>query len=528
MPGTSRARDKARPGKREGQAPDEVMDLKAAADFLKVSKPTFYRWLAQGKIQGFKAGQQWRFYRRDLEKFLETEEPMVLQVGVDELEQAVREARKARGLAPIEWNEPGQLLAPPSDSETAEENAIPRIVNTIIADAIDGRASDIHIDGNADGAPIRYRIDGVLTEAMTVPRKAQTAIVSRLKLMAECDISERRVPQHGRIHVKHHGREYDLRVTSVPAVFGESAIMRILDQSSVLIGPDKLGLSGSVRQAFERKLREAQGLIIVTGPSGSGRTTTLYSALNLINSPQKKTVTIEDPVEYRLRGVMQVQVNRKAGLTFAAGMRTFLRCDPDIIMVGELHDLETAEICTQAAMTGHIVLTTMLPPDSVSVITRLLDMGVEPFLVSASLSAVLAQRLLRKVCPSCKTEYRPSAAVLGRLGLADVGRGCPSPPPSSAGLGKPALQVARTKFYRGGGCERCLHNGYYGRTGVFELLEMNERLREVVARRAAADELRAAAVEGGMVPMLQDGLEKAKQGVTTVEELMRVVTLYHG
>jgi type IV pilus assembly protein PilB len=300
-----------------------------------------------------------------------------------------------------------------------------------------------------------------------------------------------------------------LRVTSVPAVFGESAIMRILDQSSVLIGFDKLGLSGPVRQAFERKLCEAAGLIIITGPSGSGRTTTLYSALNLINSPEKKIVTIEDPVEYRLRGVTQVHVNRKAGLTFAVGLRMFLRCDPDIILAGELRDLETAEICTQAAMTGHIVLTTMLPRDSVSVITRLVDMGVEPFLVSASLSAVLAQRLVRKVCPSCKTEYRPSAAVLQRLGLSHE-------------------EIARTKFYRGAGCERCFHNGYYGRTGIFELLEMNERLREVVARRAAADELRAAAVEGGMVPMLQDGLEKAKQGVTTVEELMRVVTLYHG
>ena len=509
MAKAKRGKSKAREEEPEAIVPDEVMDLKAAADFLKVSKPTFYRWLAQGKLKGFKAGQQWRFYRRDLEKFLESDEPVAMQVDVEHLEEVVRQARKARGLAPIEWNEPGQLLAPPAPGETAEESVIPRIASTIIADAIDGRASDIHIDGNADGALIRYRVDGVLTEAMTVPRKAQIAIVSRLKYLGDMDLAERRLPQNGLIRVRHHGRDYDVRVFTVPAIFGESAIIRILDQSSVLLGFEQLGLSKLMQAAFERHLRRPQGLIVVTGPTGSGRTTTLYSALHLLNSPQKKVVTIENPVEYRLRDVMQVHVNRKAGLTFALGVRTFRYCDPDIIAVGDLEDLETAEICMQAAMTGHIVLTAMLPSEALSVITRLVDMGVEPFLLGSALSAVLAQRLLRKVCPSCKTEYKPSPAGLRRLGMSDQ-------------------EIARTKFCRGAGCKECHNYGFYGRTGIFGLLEVDDRLREMIARGAPTAELRAAAVESGMVTMLQDGLEKAKQGVTTIEELMRVLALHSG
>jgi excisionase family DNA binding protein len=497
------------PSKGEVVAPDEVLELKAAADFLKVSKPTFYRWLAQGRLKGFKAGQQWRFYRRDLEKFLETDEPVVLPAGGDELEQAVGAARKARGLSPIEWNEPGELLAPRPEDETPEEGVIPRVVATIIADAIDGRASDIHIDGNREGARVRYRIDGVLTDVMTIPRTAQIAIVARLKLDGDMDVVERRMPQNGRIHVTHHGRAYDLRIQTMPAVFGEALMMRILDQSSVLIGFDKLGMTPAMRKAFERHLHANQGLIIATGPSGSGRTTTLYSALNLINTPQKKIVTIEDPVEYTLRDLMQVHVNRKAGLTFAVGVRSLLRSDPDIIMIGDVRDLEVAEITMQAALTGQIVLTAMLPGDAVSVITRLADMGVEPFLIGSALSAVLAQRLLRKVCPSCKTEYKPSPAGLRRLGMSDD-------------------EIARSKFYRGAGCEQCLHMGYYGRTGIFELLEMDDRLREMIASRASLAELHAAAVEAGMVTLLQDGLEKAKQGITTIEELMRVLGHAYG
>jgi len=489
----------AKSPRKSGRAPAErgdVLDLKAAADFLKVSKPTFYRWLAQGKIKGFKAGTQWRFYRADLENFLHAEEPSALQVDSDALRAAVAKARKARKLKPITWPE----------AETPEESTVIGTVHTLIGDAIEARASDIHLDNNADETLIRYRIDGVLNEAMTLPRDASNSLVARLKLMGDMNISERRLPQNGRISIDYQGRDYDVRVTTVPAIFGESAICRILDQSSVLIGLDKLGLSKPMQQAFEKALHLPNGLIVVTSPSGSGRTTTLYSSLNLVNSPDKKICTIEDPAEYRLRNVMQVHVNRKAGLTTAAALRTFMRSDPDIIMVGDLRDLETAEACINAAMTGHLVLTAMLPADAPSVITRLVEMGLEPFLVSASLQAVLAQRLVRRVCPHCTEEYEPSPDLLRRLEK------------------ETDLDISRAKFRRGKGCSDCRSTGYRGRTGLFELLEIDYRLRELIARPVSTAELRAAAIDLGMTTMLKDGVEKAMHGITTIEEVMRVLT----
>jgi excisionase family DNA binding protein len=314
----------AKPAPKKQHAPPagEVLDLKSAADFLKVSKPTFYRWLAQGKIKGHKAGNQWRFYRADLENFLHAEEPSALQVDSDALRQAVQQARKARNLPPPEWPE----------AETPEESTVIGTINMLIRDAIDARASDIHIDNNSDETLIRYRIDGVLTEAMTLPKPASRPLVSRLKLMGDMNISERRIPQHGRITVGYRDLDFDVRVTTMPAMFGESAMCRILDQSSILIGLDKLGLSTPMQEDFERILRRNTGMVIVTGPSGSGRTTTLYSALNLLNSRRIKIVTIEDPVEYRLRDTMQVHVNRKAGLTFPVALRMFMHADPDLIL----------------------------------------------------------------------------------------------------------------------------------------------------------------------------------------------------
>ncbi|MDH4179971.1 MAG: ATPase, T2SS/T4P/T4SS family, partial [Armatimonadota bacterium] len=345
---------RAKSSRKSDRAPEErgdVLDLKSAADFLKVSKPTFYRWLAQGKIKGHKAGNQWRFYRADLEHFLRAEEPSALQVDSDALRQAVQKARRARKLPPIEWPE----------AETPEESTVIGTVNMLIHDAIDARASDIHLDNNADEMLVRYRIDGVLTEVMALPKGASRPLVSRLKLMGDMNINERRLPQNGRITINYHGRDYDVRVTTAPAMFGESAICRILDQSSILIGLDKLGLSTPMQEDFERILGRNTGMIIVTGPSGSGRTTTLYSALNLLNSRRIKIVTIEDPVEYRLRDTMQVHVNRKAGLTFPVALRMFMHCDPDVILVGELRDIETIGGCASAAMTGHLVLTATLP-----------------------------------------------------------------------------------------------------------------------------------------------------------------------
>jgi len=476
----------------------QVLDLKSAAAFLKVSKPTFYRWLAQGKIKGFKAGQQWRFYRRDLEQFLQAEEPSALLADAEKLRQAVERGRKARGLRAADWT--------PIEDQSPEESAVIRAVNIIVADALEARASDIHMDNGPDETLVRYRIDGVLQEAMRLPREASRPMVARLKLLGDMNISERRAPQYGRISIKHQGKDYDLRVTTLPAMFGESAIARILDQSSVLIGVDRLGFSEQMRKALERVLHYSPtGLVVVTGPAGCGKTTTLYSILHQINSPERKIVSIEDPVEYCLPNTMQVHVNRKAGLTMAVALRAFVRADPDIILVGAVQDLETAEQCVQAALTGHLVLTAMLPGDAPSVVTRLIDMGLDPFLISGCLAAVLAQRLVRRVCQKCKAKHTPSESVLQRLGE------------------QTGLDLARAKFACGKGCEECRGTGYRGRAGIYELMEVDEKLRELIARPASTSELREAATEGGMTTMLRDGIEKAAQGITTIPEVLRVL-----
>jgi excisionase family DNA binding protein len=490
------------------EASGEVLDLKAAADFLKVSKPTFYRWLAQGKIKGSKAGTQWRFYRSDLESFMQSAEPSALQVDADSLRQAVDAAREAKGLPRIDWSWPGPLGIG-ADSEAPEERTLVRVVEMLMTDAIEARASDIHMDVERDRVWVRYRVDGVLSEVMSLPKEAGRPIVSRLKLLADCEVGERRVPQHGRIRISYQGREYDLRTATFPAVFGESIVLRILDQSSVLIGLEKLGFPAATREAFERVLRVPQGLVIVTGPAGSGRTTTLYSALNLLKDPEKKIVTIEDPVEYQLGGVMQMHVNRKAGMPFDIGMRYLVRGDPDIILVGELRDQGTAEACMAAALTGHLVLTAMLPPTAPEVITRLLDMGLEPFMVGASVKAVLAQRLVRRVCPNCTGEYRPNPETLKRL-------------ERQAGM-----DLSHAVFHRGSGCAECRGFGYKRRTALFELMEVDEVMREMIVGRASAAEIRQRAVQAGMITLLRDGIEKATQGVTTIDEVLRVLAEIH-
>ena len=483
---------------RQAAESGEVLDLKSAAAFLKVSKPTFYRWLAQGKIKGFKAGQQWRFYRRDLEQFLQAEEPSALLADAEKLRQAVEQGRKARGLRPADWA--------PLEDQSPEESAVIQAVNIIIGDAIDARASDIHMDNSQDETMVRYRIDGVLHEAMRLPREASRPIVSRLKLMGDMNISERRAPQNGRIAIKHKGKDYDLRVTTIPAVFGESAITRILDQSSVLIGMDRLGFSAQMREAFERVLHYSpMGLLVVAGPAGCGKTTVLYSALHHINSPEKKIVSIEDPVEYFVPNTMQVHVNRKAGLTTAVALRAFMRVDPDIILVGELADPETIQNSVQAALTGHLVLTTMHAEDAPFVVTRMIDMGVEPYLVASSMAAVLAQRLVRRVCQKCKAKHTPSQSMIQRL------------------QEQTGLDLAAGEFARGKGCGECRGTGYRGRSGIYELMVVDEKLRELIARPAPTSELRQAAIEGGMTTMLRDGIEKAAQGITTVEEVLRVL-----
>jgi type IV pilus assembly protein PilB len=385
-----------------------------------------------------------------------------------------------------------------------DEAPIIRVVTVIIQQAIKDRASDIHIEPDRRGVRVRYRVDGVLHEVMQVPKYVHAPLISRIKIMGDMNIAERRLPQDGRIHIRYEGKDYDLRVSSLPTVFGEKCVMRILDQSSILIGLNKLGMSPETQAELEAIIVQPNGMILSTGPTGSGKTTTQYSVLNKINNVEKNIITIEDPVEYQLLGLNQVHVNRKAGLTFANAMRFFVRQDPDIIMVGEIRDLETAETAIQASLTGHLVLSTLHTNDAPSAVTRMVDMGVEPFLIAASVIGVLAQRLARNICSNCKEPYKPPADALRRVGF--------------------KIEDAESiVFYRGRGCEQCRHSGYRGRLGVFELMLMNEEVQDLIVKRAPLSEVRNAALANGMKTLKQDGFQKIIEGKTTIEEVMRVI-----
>ncbi|MFH1238829.1 MAG: type IV-A pilus assembly ATPase PilB [bacterium] len=384
----------------------------------------------------------------------------------------------------------------------AGETSVIKLVNMIIMEAIRDGASDIHIEPEQDVLRTRFRVDGVLHEASITPKHLQSAIVSRIKIMSELDIAERRLPQDGRFQVKVANRNIDMRVSTFPTVHGENVVMRILDTASVLFGMEQLGLSPNIFEAYQRLIRKPYGIILVTGPTGSGKTTTLYASLNTINSIDKNIITVEDPVEYRLKLIRQCQINPKAGLTFATGLRSILRQDPDIIMVGEIRDLETAEIAIQSALTGHLVFSTLHTNDAPSSVTRLIDMGVEPFLISSSVTGVIAQRLVRKICDECKKTYKPSEKLLKELGITEVKK--------------------ELVFYKGEGCKKCLNNGYRGRIGIMELMTFNEKIREFIVEKASADVLKKAAQEAGMQTMREDGMYKALNGVTTIEEVLRV------
>ncbi|HEX8551423.1 MAG TPA: ATPase, T2SS/T4P/T4SS family [Abditibacteriaceae bacterium] len=386
----------------------------------------------------------------------------------------------------------------------ADEAPIIRIVNAILMQAIKDGASDIHIEPQRKGVRVRYRIDGVLHEQMKVPQYVLNPLVSRIKIMGDMNIAERRIPQDGRIPLKMQNKEYDMRVNSCPTSNGEKIVMRILDKSSVMIGLEKLSLFPETERRLLDICHQPNGCFMICGPTGSGKTTTLYSVLNFVNSVEKNVMTVEDPVEYQLPGLSQVHVNRKSGLSFAAALRAFLRQDPDIIMVGEIRDLETAEIAIQAALTGHLVLSTVHTNDAPSTATRLGDMGVEPFLISASLVGALAQRLSRRICQNCKEEYKPPREILMRFGF-------------------DPQEHPETKFYKGGGCDVCRQTGYKGRMGIHELMVVTEELSDMIVRRAPLSELKEAARAGGMDTLQEDGFRKAVEGLTTVEEVMRVV-----
>jgi len=384
-----------------------------------------------------------------------------------------------------------------------EEAPIVKLVNTLVSRAVNERASDLHIEPGERDLRVRFRIDGVLHEVMSTPRSASGAVVSRLKIMADLDIAERRVPQDGRVSLRVAGRQIDLRVATLPSIYGEKVVIRVLDKDDAILSLESLGFLPETLQRFESSYTKPYGAILVTGPTGSGKTTTLYSTLNVINRPEVNIITVEDPVEYRLAGVTQVQVNRKAGLQFATVLKSILRSDPDVVLVGEVRDGETAKIAVEAALTGHLVLTTLHTNDAASSIGRLVDMGVEPYLVSSSLDSILAQRLARKLCERCRTPREAPPEIVEQLG--------------GAGDGEPVT------IYDAVGCKVCSETGYRGRIAVNEVMLVTEDIQRMAVERRPSDEMKKIAVEQGMITLRADGMEKVRLGMTTLEEVLRVV-----
>lgn len=389
--------------------------------------------------------------------------------------------------------------------DITEEAPTVRIVNSLIQQAVRERASDIHFDPHAEEVRVRYRIDGVLKDMMILPRQSLSSIISRIKIMGEMDIAERRIPLDGRIQVKIAKKNIDLRVSTVPTIFGEKVVIRILDKNAVVLKLDQLGFVPDILEGYRKLVRRAYGMILITGPTGSGKTTTLYSTLNEIISPEKNIITIEDPVEYVIDQINQIRVNQKAGMTFAIGLRAILRQDPDIVMVGEIRDGETAGIAVRAATTGHMVFSTLHTNDAAGALPRLIDMGVEPFLVASSVIGVVAQRLVRVICPVCKKPYELADNTSERRFL-----GIPN--------GEPVT------LYRGAGCHQCGNTGYRGRISIQEMLPITQEQRRLVLCRAPANEIRQSAIEQGMVHITKDGIQKVLLGITTIDEIMRVAT----
>ena len=385
--------------------------------------------------------------------------------------------------------------------ELTTEAPIIRLLNALLLQAVKERASDIHIEPYENEIDVRMRVDGVLRTVLRPPKIIQDALISRVKIMANLDIAEKRLPQDGRIRVIIGGRDIDVRVSVVPTVHGERAVLRLLDRKQGLIGLWEVGLEEEEARRLEELLNRSNGIILVTGPTGSGKTTTLYSALNRIHKEDMNIITVEDPVEYQLKGIGQIQVNPRIGLTFASGLRSILRQDPDVIMVGEIRDLETAEIAIQASLTGHLVLSTLHTNDAPSAITRLVDMGVEPFLVASSLICVIAQRLVRVICPDCKESYRPEGYELAYF---------------------PSTETSVGVLFRGRGCSSCSGTGYVGRTGGFELLIVDNDIRPLITENTDSFAIKEAALAKGMKTLRMDGLRKVVSGITTLEEVLRV------
>ena len=421
--------------------------------------------------------------------------------AVNEAEQLVgeMEAQDLQSLA-HELEEPQDLL------DTDDEAPIIRLVNSLLFRAAKERASDIHIEPMERELLVRFRIDGVLQEIIKPPKRYQNSIVSRVKVMGQLNIAEKRLPQDGRIRIKLAGRDIDIRLSTIPCTFGERIVMRLLDKNTTLLDLQDIGMGQDTMHAMDQVIRRSHGIILVTGPTGSGKTTTLYAALSRINTPDLNILTVEDPVEYQLQGIGQMAINPKIGLTFAAGLRSFLRQDPDVIMVGEIRDRETAEIAIQASLTGHLVFSTVHTNDAASAITRLVDMGVEPFLVASSLMAVMAQRLVRRVCPQCREAYRPTAEELKEVGLT---------PEAVARAGNPNV-------YRAKGCDACGGSGYRGRTGIYELLMVDDDIRQLTLKNVDSSSIKRSGMQKGMLTLLDDGARKVLAGETTLAEVLSV------
>jgi general secretion pathway protein E len=387
--------------------------------------------------------------------------------------------------------------------DMASEGPVIRLVNLIISRAIELRASDIHFEPFEDLFRVRYRIDGVLHDVESPPKRLQAAIVSRVKIMAKLNIAERRLPQDGRIMLRVKGKEIDFRVSSVPTIYGESTVLRILDKSTILLDIEELGFPEDTLEGFRELIQRPHGILLVTGPTGSGKTTTLYCILEKINSPEKKIITVEDPVEYQLRGINQIQVKPSIGLTFANALRSIVRQDPDVILIGEIRDAETAEIAIHSALTGHLVLSTLHTNDAPSAITRLIDMGMEDYLLSSTIIGILAQRLVRVACPICQVPYSPDPAILKEMKL--------------DGQNQAGLHIIEVK-----GCERCSQTGYLGRAGIFEFLPITDRIQKLIQGKRDSNVIKEVARKNGMRTLREDGWIKVKQGITTIPEVLRV------
>lgn len=393
-------------------------------------------------------------------------------------------------------DEPQDLL------DATDEAPIIRLINSVLFQAVRQRASDIHFESFERGLVVRYRIDGVLYPVLTPPKHLQASIIARLKILAGLNIAEKRLPQDGRFTIRTAGKDVDLRVSVLPTAHGERVVLRLLEKENKLLILSEMGFSADRLSTIQQLIQLTHGIILVTGPTGSGKTTTLYAALSQINAPDKNIITVEDPIEYQLLGIGQMQVNPKINLTFAAGLRSILRQDPDVIMIGEIRDRETAEIAIHASLTGHLVFSTLHTNDAASAATRLIDMGIEPFLVASSVVAVLAQRLVRRVCKDCRQAYHPDDEELIRLGIVP-----PKTPPT---------------FYRGTGCAACSQTGYRGRTGIYELLVMDDEVRRLIGAKADSTAIKQAAISKGMITLKDDGADKVFHGITTTEEVMRI------